>query len=598
MRHKKLPTIPKYLVIRNNVFYYRKGSKRISLQTKDFGTAMIKLVDIDQPFISKTIEIYGQKIELFYKDSSYSEVLIMPSNAEFIRSFYSLYAITTPEQLQEYIPNLSKISVFINESRQAAISAITRAFFILDSLTPYIKDKPQHLVNNLAFVLKGLMLQKENITIEEFISLKTYDPDYKEDLVKCIRDNSDNFKANIKNIPDSILKKFDIHEADIKTTLEINQDKTNKILELLNQISTTNSTNNGLPIKEKPHRTIDEILNMMFAHNGVNNEKQKSRTKSHINLELQLIGLSLNSDYLDFNTESNIQKISYHIAKILKLGDSTRADHMGSVRRLIEYANKLDPDYYKSNTLALLHNIKKTTTNKIKGYLPFTEEQITSIFELTKVNKDFYTKHPEIFISMLIALYTGSRGSACASLTFGDIFKEPIPYLKFINDSPQKKLKTIASQRSVPIAEQLLSKDFNIINLIQDRKKSKKLTDKDTIFPQMITMKSNTDSFFKPFHRFLKKYLNINDNEEGKWTFHSFRDTVSNKLKSLGIEETKILSIVGWSGNNTMKKTYSKHFITELKPEVDKIKYDNLNLAEWYPIIKSAYLKLPTIQKN
>ena len=77
------------------------------------------------------------------------------------------------------------------------------------------------------------------------------------------------------------------------------------------------------------------------------------------------------------------------------------------------------------------------------------------------------------------------------------------------------------------------------------------------------------------FIQFVKDIgIKVPDGE--KYTFHSLRNNASLRLQDIGIGLSDINKIMGWKGQSTMESNYSKRRVPEIKPEVDKLRYDFL----------------------
>ena len=344
-------------------------------------------------------------------------------------------------------------------------------------------------------------------------------------------------------------------------------------------------------------------MNYMFEVSQIKPETCKSQ-EYDIKSMIGSVGISLEDDYSKLNDHNVIQKICDWIRyRINKNGEpisnKRKNKQFGILRSLITAANRKEPTQYK---LAELTNcilfLRKETKGNSKEYQPFSDAQLSEIFD---PSNDFFKKNPEQFLACLIALFSGARTNAAVSLQFGDITKESdIDVFAFFENHPRKHLKSDATERYLPIAKQLL--DFGFVDMIRERQKKIGAKDTDFIFARTQHDLSGdpADKFMTPFLHFIRKRLNIVSNGRKIYAFHSFRDTVSNKMADCGIDDTMAHKLVGWKGGDIRYTHYTKRDQNEWKAAIDKLEYPEevLHLNMWKEIIPELYLARKDAQIN
>ena len=242
---------------------------------------------------------------------------------------------------------------------------------------------------------------------------------------------------------------------------------------------------------------------------------------------------SLNTSLKNVNAFLNhCSDIAHYIPKITKkvLFNPTIKDIVGSKRS--SYTNE---EYKK-----ILDNIDliKFTPKKMKP---------------TKYHKEY-----EIIIK--IGAYTGARENEICQLTKKDILKDEkdIYYINLeIDIDDDKTLKTISSFRKIPIHSEL---EEDLLNYIKSVKTN-----------NLFKIKSNYFSIefgeFKTKLGFGKKHV-----------FHSFRNTLHDRLKQAKVQLQMVNEIVGHGPEDEEKITnnytnsYELHI---LKEAIEKISYKN-----------------------
>lgn len=217
---------------------------------------------------------------------------------------------------------------------------------------------------------------------------------------------------------------------------------------------------------------------------------------------------------------------------------------------------------------------KKSVTN---GYKPFTDDELKVIFQPRLLTE---AQRPADFWLPMLGLFTGGRISELAQLDVADIQQHESIWAISINEEGDKSLKTVASNRLIPIHPTLLECGF--LDYVNDAK-----AHGSKIFPYL-----TPDAFGSyggtPGDRW-GKYLDKLGIKDKQKVFHSFRSTSNNRLKQNGVAEESRCQFIGHEHDTVNSATYSEpHHLTYLKEHVAP------KLA--YPAVDFTILKYQTGQ--
>jgi integrase len=236
-----------------------------------------------------------------------------------------------------------------------------------------------------------------------------------------------------------------------------------------------------------------------------------------------------------------------------------------SLKNVIAFLNHCSDvaHYIPKITKKVLFNL--TIRDKVESKRsPYKNEEYKKLLDNIDLIK--YTKkknvlnkyHSEYEIIIKIGAYTGARENEICQLTKKDILKDEndIYYFNFkIDFDDDKTIKTISSFRKVPIHSELLEDLFSYMKNIKTN--------------NLFTIKSN---YFSGDFGDYKKLLGFGK----KHVFHSFRNTLQDKLKQKKVEFEMINEIAGHGSENENKITndytnpYELHI---LKEAIEKISY-------------------------
>ncbi len=148
----------------------------------------------------------------------------------------------------------------------------------------------------------------------------------------------------------------------------------------------------------------------------------------------------------------------------------------------------------------------------------------------------------------IIGLYTGMRSNEICQLDAADIHvKDGVPYF-VLNASADKRLKSRASRREVPLHPELVR--LGLVQLSQDRVKAgaqKLFTD---------ARSSKAGYFSDPVQKWFRRLLKKIELDRDRLKFHSFRGTFKDALVDADVSEPVIEALAGWSSNRSMVRHY------------------------------------------
>jgi hypothetical protein len=305
---------------------------------------------------------------------------------------------------------------------------------------------------------------------------------------------------------------------------------------------------------------------------------------------LRPVNLSLDDDYSKMNDKKVVAKIVEELKSRTDLNNDSKNKTMDVLRKVIKQAHKKEPDFYMGEGLLYYtERLPETSSGEKNVYGVFDDTQLAQIFD---PKHDFFKTHPDEFLACLIALFSGSRTNLAVTLQFGDfIQKDGIQCIWFRENHDKKNKKNKASERKLPIAQQLL--DWGIVDMIKARQKKIGAQATDFIFDRAASSKGDpAKKFMAPWERFIQNELGIVSHDGIKYSFHSFRDTISKHTKILKIDDSIVDDIIGWEGSTIRQKNYLKYSTEEIKEAVDKIEYSEeiLHLEEWKKIIPDLYI--------
>ena len=362
------------------------------------------------------------------------------------------------------------------------------------------------------------------------------------------------------------------------------------------QVSSEGESAGKEPENVKKLSTVfNEYIAEMTAANVWNTKSEKEKRAS-LNGLIDIIG-DIPIDKLSFdigrmykqtlmqlpaNRNKNPRYRDLIIEDILKLDDvkpmsvRTVNNNLATVIASMNWARK--HGYVKEN---YFEGLKLPSTKKAQDERkPFSDEDLKRIFD-PEVFKQESADFSHRYWVTLIAMYSGARINEICQLHVKDIKQEDGLWCMHITeegkdkDNP-KRLKNKASERLIPFHNKLIELGF--IDYVKKQKKSKVVR----LFPDLYY--SVNDGYSRKVGRwfneqYLRKKMMITDPAK---SFHSFRHTVADRLKQLGVAESFIAELLGHSSGDTMSfGRYGKRYQPQVlkKEAVQRIEF--LNMCNW-----------------
>lgn len=191
----------------------------------------------------------------------------------------------------------------------------------------------------------------------------------------------------------------------------------------------------------------------------------------------------------------------------------------------------------------------------------FTLEELAKLFAPANLKRD--ARKSYMYWLPWLGLYTGARLEELCQLHLGDIRQEGEVWVFDINSVDGKKLKTLSSERLVPLHPKLVELGFlEHVDALHQRGEKR-------LFPEL---DNRRDGFGQTASKWFARYrerLGV-----GK-TFHSLRHTFIDELHQLGADHKKIAALVGHADESMTGGRYSKPFRPDvLLPVVEMLDFN------------------------
>lgn len=318
--------------------------------------------------------------------------------------------------------------------------------------------------------------------------------------------------------------------------------------------------------------TIKELRDAWIQHEN-NGKAEKRKKELFFEHMAEKIGLTIDSDYAEFNNETKIDAIIHEIKTNPNwTTDATKGKKVSYLKALYDFADGEYPGVYR--------NFKNRYPVYKKGesqnpHMPYTEKDLKEIFN---PKHKHFKDNPDDFWAILMGMFAGARTNAAVTIQYKDIIDVDGCYCIHFHkdkDNKTKQLKTGATIRVLPLPTQLL--DLGFIDWVQRKKSRLKAKDEDPVFTKAVNGNGNYNNKYVsdnilPFIR----SLNLSKPYKGRLDFHSFRNNASLQLQDFLVPKSYINNIMGWKGETIMEQHYSKHGFKQIKEQADKLRYDFL----------------------
>ncbi|MDC6459014.1 site-specific integrase [Luminiphilus sp.] len=260
------------------------------------------------------------------------------------------------------------------------------------------------------------------------------------------------------------------------------------------------------------------------------------------------------------------------------LGITTQNNYLQSLSSLFNFAIQ-ELDYVGSNPFKGKGSTKKTKLNKRSQRLPFSQEQLTTLFSspLFKGCQTLASCHKagrmiplqsHKYWVPLIGLYSGMREQEILQLYVEDVRQYENLWVFDLNlNHPDKRLKTVQSKRLVPLHEDLISLGF--LSFLERRTKQDA---KGRLFSDapMAADGTYSSTFSKWFSRYLKNIAIKTD----KTSFHSLRHNIKDGFRNSGCSDELAENFVGRS-TGTTGEAYGQGFsVARLHEALHRIEFN------------------------
>ncbi len=247
-------------------------------------------------------------------------------------------------------------------------------------------------------------------------------------------------------------------------------------------------------------------------------------------------------------------------AKILADGSSfaTKAKKLGSIKSFLNWAR--DEQQLTGVSTAIL----QLSSRKIEAahYEPFSDDDLKKLFHSPAYRDQSFAKASEFWLPLL-GLYTGARINELAQLHLDDISEhDGVPVLS-INDEGDKRTKTPASTRKVPIHPRLIEAGFLQYHELVRTEGWQRL------FPELTRSNIPKNGYGKEPGKFFTKYRRaqgVSLDADRKKVFHSFRSTANSMLRFAEVPQERRERLIGHESEGTNNKIYRPDDLDRMFP--------------------------------
>lgn len=196
---------------------------------------------------------------------------------------------------------------------------------------------------------------------------------------------------------------------------------------------------------------------------------------------------------------------------------------------------------------------------------PFTPEQAQRILTELTENTSGLVRSESHKWGMLLAMFTGARLNEICQLHIADVQQEGDIWFLDITDEgdDEKKLKTEAGRRKVPVHSELIRRGF--LEFVRSRNKNKRL------FPDYNY--NVNGGYGRSLGRWCnERFLPELGIKEPGIVFHCFRHTIVTRLSQADVPEPIIQCIVGHARSGVTQEVYMRegYKLNQLKAAIDK----------------------------
>lgn len=214
---------------------------------------------------------------------------------------------------------------------------------------------------------------------------------------------------------------------------------------------------------------------------------------------------------------------------------------------------------------------------KKNPYQKFDHDDLVALFESDAYRTGSFETTSEYWLPLL-GLFTGARLNELCQLRKSDIGKhENIDTVLILDDEENKRLKTDASRRIVPIHSKLIELGFlDFVKALPDGRIFPHLRE-DPLKPGDFGQKASED--FRDYRR-LVGVGNLEGEGKSRKVFHSFRSTFIDAMRRAEVPKDRRTRLAGHDYDDTHDDTYNggdpltMFAIATLKNDVESVKFD------------------------
>lgn len=249
-------------------------------------------------------------------------------------------------------------------------------------------------------------------------------------------------------------------------------------------------------------------------------------------------------------TKGKTLKELMSVAGIATISARRVSTHISNLTGFFGWA--ADNGYVKENVFAGMR-IKAAKTSRGDDREAFTVDQLRTIFRHLTVNPEGLVRSDTHKWGTLIGMFSGMRLNEVAQLDIADIKQDGVVWYfdVTLGGNEGKSLKTIASERRVPVHRRLI--DCGLMEFVE----AQRCKGIDRLFPDLPYSAANG------YGRNLGRWFNESllprlDIKKQQLVYHSLRHTMATRLLQADASEKHVPAIMGHSQTGMTYNTYFK----------------------------------------
>lgn len=181
----------------------------------------------------------------------------------------------------------------------------------------------------------------------------------------------------------------------------------------------------------------------------------------------------------------------------------------------------------------------------------FSEADLCALFNTNEYAKGRHASSYMHWIP-LIGLYSGARINEIAQLHLADFVEiDAIPMISFNSDGIQKKIKTRAGVRQIPVHPELIR--LGLMTHVSQLRENRS----ERLFPELT---SGRDGYGQIPSKWFARYKKRVEVIDARKVFHSFRHTFVTRLMQAEVPKERIAALVGHEDDSETFGRYGKSF--------------------------------------